>query len=74
VVRAAAIGLVNAGPCPVRAHAAENVLLGENLSDAAIGAAAEAAAEIDAADNPRRARKAFHLLTRRALTQARERC
>jgi carbon-monoxide dehydrogenase medium subunit len=74
VVRAAAIGLVNAGPCPVRAHAAENVLLGETLSDAAIGAAAEAAAQIDAADNPRRARKTFHLLTRRALTQARERC
>ncbi|MEU4625136.1 FAD binding domain-containing protein [Actinoplanes sp. NPDC023801] len=74
VVAAAAIGLVNAGPCPVRAHAAENVLLGGPLSDAAIGAAAEAAAEIDAGDNARRVRKAFHVLTRRALTQARDRC
>jgi carbon-monoxide dehydrogenase medium subunit len=74
VVSAVAIGLINAGPCPVRARTAENVLVGGGLSDAAIGAAAEAAAEIDAADSPRRARKAFHVLTRRALTQARERC
>jgi carbon-monoxide dehydrogenase medium subunit len=74
VVSAAAIGLVNAGPCPVRAHTAEGVLIGGALSDAAIGAAAEAAAEIDTADIAPRARKAFHVLTRRALRQARERC
>jgi carbon-monoxide dehydrogenase medium subunit len=74
VVSAVAIGLVNAGPCPVRAHAAENVLMGGTLSDSAIVAAARAAAEVDAADNPRPVRKAFHVLTRRALTQARERC
>jgi carbon-monoxide dehydrogenase medium subunit len=79
LVSAAAIGLVNAGPCPVRARAAEKALLGAEFCDAAITAAAEAAANIDAnlrghpaADRPRR-RRAVQVLTRRALTQARER-
>ncbi|BCY07908.1 xanthine dehydrogenase family protein subunit M [Actinoplanes sp. L3-i22] len=67
VVGAAAIGLVNAGPCPVRARAAENVLVGGPLSDAAITAAAEAA-EVDARRAP-----GFRTLTRRVLTQARDR-
>jgi carbon-monoxide dehydrogenase medium subunit len=69
VVTAAAIGLVNGGPCPVRARAAERVLIGAPLSDAAITAAAlAAAAEAPASDR----RRAFQVLTRRAQTQARE--
>ncbi|GIF15583.1 FAD binding domain-containing protein [Actinoplanes teichomyceticus] len=76
VVSAAALGLVNAGPCPVRARAAESVLVGSVLSDAVITAAAEAAAEADAvfpsAPDDRRARRAVKVLVRRALSQARE--
>ncbi len=47
-VTAAAVGLVNAGPRPVRARAAEAALLGSTFCDAAITAAAGAAAGIDA--------------------------
>ncbi|BAL90914.1 putative carbon monoxide dehydrogenase medium subunit [Actinoplanes missouriensis 431] len=77
VVSAASIGLVNAGPCPVRARAAEKALLDGPLSDAAISAAAEAAADVDAtgggtaADRLMRQR-AFRTLARRALSQARD--
>ncbi|MEU4690904.1 FAD binding domain-containing protein [Actinoplanes sp. NPDC023714] len=70
LITAAAIGLVNAGPCPVRARAAENVLLGGPCSDAAITAAAEAAAEVDVTTGDRRA---IRRQARRALSQARER-
>ncbi|GAA0430592.1 hypothetical protein Aca07nite_39440 [Actinoplanes capillaceus] len=69
VVSAASIGLVNAGPCPVRGRAAECALTGSEFSDAAISAAAEAAAEVDATTD----RRAFQTLTRRALTRARDR-
>jgi carbon-monoxide dehydrogenase medium subunit len=77
-VSAAMIGLVNAGPCPVRARAAETALIGGEFSDTAITAAAKAAANLDA--RPRRLpptarpdqRNAIEVLTRRALTQARE--
>ncbi|MEU8819814.1 FAD binding domain-containing protein [Actinoplanes sp. NPDC048796] len=69
VVTAAAIGLVNAGPCPVRARDAERALIGTTFSDTAITAAANAAAAEVAGDDRRRA---VHVLTRRALTQARE--
>ncbi|MDI6099397.1 FAD binding domain-containing protein [Actinoplanes sp. NEAU-A12] len=69
-VSAAAIGLVNGGPCPVRAHAAEKALVGGTFSDAAINAAAEAAAGVDAVHSARP--RAFRLLARRALTRARE--
>jgi carbon-monoxide dehydrogenase medium subunit len=77
-VSAAAIGLVNAGPCPVRARAAERALIGTVFSDAAITAAAETAAGLDAkpdrrpGDDRRDLRDAVTILTRRALTQARE--
>jgi carbon-monoxide dehydrogenase medium subunit len=77
VVTAAAIGLVNAGPCPVRARAAEQALIGTTLSDAAIIAAAEAAAHVDAnmtlfAEAERRnRRRALQVVTRRALSQVR---
>ncbi|GAA2591158.1 xanthine dehydrogenase family protein subunit M [Winogradskya consettensis] len=74
VVSAAAIGLVNVGPCPVRARAAENALIGTDFCDAAITRAAEAAADTDA--GPQHGcdrRQAVQLLTRRALTQARAR-
>ncbi|MFF5077368.1 FAD binding domain-containing protein [Actinoplanes sp. NPDC000266] len=69
VVTAAAVGLVNAGPCPVRAHAAERALIGTTFSDTAIIAAAHAAAA-EVTDGDRR--RAVQVLTRRALTQARE--
>jgi len=78
LVSAAAIGLVNAGPCPVRARAAEKALVGTVFSDAAITAAAEAAADLDATAvrdpgaGRRDRRRAVRVLTRRALTQARE--
>jgi carbon-monoxide dehydrogenase medium subunit len=78
VITAAAIGLVNAGPCPVRARAAESALIGTTFTDAAITAAAEAAAGLDAdfgalPEAERRLRqRTVHVLTRRALTQARE--
>jgi aerobic carbon-monoxide dehydrogenase medium subunit len=79
LVTAAAIGLVNVGPCPVRARAAENALIGNAFCDAAINAAAEAAATVDASTpessgaDRRNQRRAVKVLTRRALTQARER-
>ena len=78
LVSAAVLGLVNAGPCPVRARAAEEVLVGAVFSDATITEAAEAAADVDANVRPRspaegRSRwRAVKVLTRRALTQARE--
>ncbi|WP_433831112.1 FAD binding domain-containing protein [Actinoplanes sp. CA-015351] len=74
LISAAAIGLVNAGPCPVRARAAENTLLGGPFSDSAIIAAAEAAADVDASlGTPAAAdRRAIRVQTRRALSQARE--
>ncbi|AGL18988.1 xanthine dehydrogenase family protein subunit M [Actinoplanes sp. N902-109] len=74
LVSAAVIGLVNVGPCPVRARAAERTLIGREFCDAAITAAAEAAADLDA-QHPaegRDQRRAVRVLTRRALTQARE--
>jgi carbon-monoxide dehydrogenase medium subunit len=79
LVSAAAIGLVNAGPCPVRARAAEKALVGNAFCDAAITEAAEAAADLDAhygrqsEGDRRNQRRAVKVLTRRALTQARER-
>ena len=78
MVSAAQIGLVNAGPCPVRAHAAEQALTGTGFSDTAIAVAARAAANTDANPHRRPAagrpyqRTAIEVLTRRALTQARE--
>lgn len=78
LVRAAVIGLVNAGPGPVRARAAEAALLGGPFCDAAITAAADAAAGVDAdlgglsAADRRRQQRRLTMLTRRALTQARE--
>ncbi|GLY06983.1 FAD binding domain-containing protein [Actinoplanes sp. NBRC 101535] len=78
VVVNAAIGLVNAGPCPVRARAAERALIGGPFRDRAITTAAERAAEEDAtflhlpaADRPH-LRLLLRAMTRRALTQARE--
>ncbi|MBL7260061.1 FAD binding domain-containing protein [Paractinoplanes lichenicola] len=78
LVTGALIGLVNAGPCPVRARTAEQVLLGTGFADADVRAAAEAAATEDAtllhhpaADRPGH-RRNLERLTRRALTQARE--
>jgi carbon-monoxide dehydrogenase medium subunit len=68
VVTAAAIGLVNAGPYPIRAREAEKALIGTSLSDSAITTAAEAAAHVDA----RFGRRGLRVLTRRALTQARD--
>lgn len=78
-VTAAAIGLVNAGPRPLRALAAERILLGGMLCDAAITVAAETAADTDADlprtgyDHRRDRRNALKTLVRRALTQARSR-
>ncbi|BCJ46696.1 carbon-monoxide dehydrogenase medium subunit [Actinoplanes ianthinogenes] len=92
-VTAAAIGLVNAGPCPVRGRAAEKVLVGSDFSDATIAAAAATAADTDAMIGAEAAgaadtdpvlgpaaraagalrRRAIRTLTRRALSQARER-
>jgi aerobic carbon-monoxide dehydrogenase medium subunit len=78
LISKAAIGLVNAGPCPVRARAAEQALIGSTFSDAAITAAAEAAATVDAGlprpapAERRKRREAVMVLTRRALTQARK--
>lgn len=78
VVSAAIIGLVNAGPCPVRARAAEQALIGTTFSDVAVTAAAKAAATLDASPDPSAGAgpvdrgHAVALLTRRALTQARE--
>ncbi|HWS38013.1 MAG TPA: FAD binding domain-containing protein [Actinoplanes sp.] len=78
-VTAAAIGLVNAGPRPLRATVAERALLGGTLCDAAITAAAETAADTDADlpptghDHRRARRNALKTLVRRSLTQARSR-
>ncbi|WP_250033837.1 FAD binding domain-containing protein [Paractinoplanes maris] len=74
LVTGAAIGLVNVGPCPVRARAAEAALIGGPFCDAAIIEAARVAAEIDADNRAMTAtrRGAIRMLTRRALTQARE--
>lgn len=80
IITTALIGLVNAGPCPVRARTAERALIGAPFSDAAITAAATAAADTDAnlLHRPATARpalrRAVRTLTRRALTQAREDC
>jgi aerobic carbon-monoxide dehydrogenase medium subunit len=77
VVTAARICLVNSGPYPVRAGAAEEALLGTTFSDTAIAAAARIAAEKDTdrldedAGRPRQ-RRAFGVLARRALGGARE--
>jgi aerobic carbon-monoxide dehydrogenase medium subunit len=77
VVSSVAICLVNSGPHPVRATAAEESLLGTTLSDTAIAAAAEVAAEKDTraldddASRPKRQR-AFQVLAGRALRHARE--
>jgi carbon-monoxide dehydrogenase medium subunit len=79
LVSAAAIGLVNIGPCPVRARAAEEALIGSVFCDAAITKAAEAAADLDAGRyqgfvaDPQQRRRTIKILTRRALTQARDR-
>jgi carbon-monoxide dehydrogenase medium subunit len=70
VVSAARIGLVNAGPCPVRARAAEHALIGAVFCDATITGAAQVAA--DSCHEPGADRRAIKVLTRRALTQARE--
>ncbi|BEL03542.1 xanthine dehydrogenase family protein subunit M [Actinoplanes sichuanensis] len=76
-VSAAAICLVNSGPHPVRATAAEIELAGTTLSDTAIASSAEAAAEQDTGrlDDDARLpdrRSAFQVLTRRALRHARQ--
>jgi carbon-monoxide dehydrogenase medium subunit len=77
VVTSAAICLVNSGPCPVRAGAAEAALTGTTFSDDAIASAAEVAAESDTgrldddASRPEQ-RRAFRILARRALRQARQ--
>jgi aerobic carbon-monoxide dehydrogenase medium subunit len=77
VVTSAAICLVNSGPHPVRARAAENALLGTTFGDTAIDAATEMAALKDIqlldddASRPRQ-RRAFQVLLRRALRHARE--
>ncbi|WP_229075011.1 xanthine dehydrogenase family protein subunit M [Actinoplanes sp. DH11] len=78
LISSAAVGLVNAGPCPTRAREAERLLIGNTFCDAAITAAAEAAAELDArfmaeTNGSRPARmRAVRVLARRALSQARE--
>jgi carbon-monoxide dehydrogenase medium subunit len=77
VVTAAAIGLINGGPCPTRAQEAERMLIGSAFSDAAIVAAARAAADLDARNRRLTSVEARHrhetvrTLTRRSLTQAR---
>ena len=77
VVSSAAICLVNSGPYPVRAVAAEKALIGSTLCDTAIEEASVQAADEDTlrldeeAGRPRQ-RRAFRLLVRRALRQARE--
>jgi len=76
VVSSAAICLVNSGPHPARAGAAEDALLGTTFSDTAIAAAAETAAEKDTHqlyDDASRPgpRRAFQVLVSRALRHAR---
>ncbi|MBM2623149.1 FAD binding domain-containing protein [Actinoplanes sp. LDG1-06] len=78
VVSSAAICLVNSGPYPVRAGAAESALLGTTFSDTAIAVTAETAAQQDVrlldddANQPKQ-RRAFQVLAGRALRHARER-
>jgi carbon-monoxide dehydrogenase medium subunit len=75
-VSAASIGLVNAADRPVRARAAEEMLLGRPFDDDTIAAAARAAADRDADPRPQPhtdqayQRHAVAVLTRQALTQA----
>ncbi|MGF2947485.1 FAD binding domain-containing protein [Mycobacterium sp. Lab-001] len=77
-VVAASVGLVNAADRPVRATAAEAALTGRALDDDAIAEAARAAADHDADPRPQPyadiayQRHAVGVLTRRALTQARD--
>ncbi|WP_432994185.1 FAD binding domain-containing protein [Dactylosporangium sp. CA-233914] len=77
-VAAASLGLVNAADRPVRARAAERVLIGRPLDDAAIAEAAGVAAGQDADPRPEPyadagyLRHAVAVLTRRALGQARD--
>lgn len=74
----ASVGLVNAADRPVRATAAEAALIGRALDDDAIADAARAAARDDADPGPQPyadiayQRHAVAVLTRRALTQARD--
>ena len=44
LVKQAGIGLTNVGPCPIKAHAAEQSLLGKTLDDTSIKLAADLAA------------------------------
>lgn len=77
-VASARLGLVNAADRPVRARAAEQTLTGKPFDDNSIADTARAAAEQDA--DPRPAphtdiayqRQVVAVLTRRALTQARD--
>ena len=77
VVSSAAICLVNSGPYPVRAAAAEKTLLGTTLSDEAIDMTATTATTRDIrllnddASRPRQ-RLTYRLLLRRALRHARD--
>ena len=77
-VVSAALGLVNAADRPVRARAAETALIGRPLEDAVIAEAAGAAAEQDADPRPQPyadplyQRHVVAVLTRRALTEARD--
>ncbi|MCM4082377.1 FAD binding domain-containing protein [Paractinoplanes hotanensis] len=77
VVSSAAICLVNSGPHPARASAAEDALAGTTFSDTAIATGAEIAAERDTrrldddARSPEQ-RRAFRILVSRALRHARE--
>lgn len=77
VVSSAAICLVNSGPYPARAGAAEKTLVGTTFSDTAIAATATTAAEQDTRllyDDARQPeeRRAFQVLVTRALRHARE--
>jgi carbon-monoxide dehydrogenase medium subunit len=77
VVSSAAICLVNSGPHPVRAGAAEKTLLGTTFSDTAIAATAETAAHTDICQlyddgDRRRQRQEFRILANRALRHARQ--
>jgi carbon-monoxide dehydrogenase medium subunit len=77
-VVSACLGLVNAAERPVRASAGEAVLMGRPLDDTSIAETARAAAEQDAQPRPQPyadiayQRHAVAVLTRRALTQARD--
>ncbi|MEY8018715.1 FAD binding domain-containing protein [Mycobacterium servetii] len=77
-VVSASVGLVNAADRPVRAASAEAALIGRPFDDDAIAGAAAAAAAHDADPRPQPhadiayQRHAVAVLTRRALTQARD--